>query len=171
MSDELTNQVDCNHVQDFESAVNTSSAIFIGEAVEERMEIVQTTHHGEGQSWDVKFKLVKSWMSGRRDDVWVQTSNKVLHCGEIEIGRSYLVYAVNTTNGLFIHPSSRTSKIGFDSAISDIKLLDTGMIQLNSEKSSDLNMILPFGVFLILIVVIIFARIRSKSTTKYESRN
>lgn len=150
--------MECDYTQTFNEAYEKSSAIFLGEAIETKKTIIDTTHHGEKENWEVKFKILKSWRLVDKNYVWVETSGKNLKCGSIEIGNVYLIYANQLTAKLFIHPDSRTMPIENNIANSDLQKLGSATLSLKGGEFEDYRtQIYGFSIlFLIILAILIF---------------
>lgn len=99
----------CVYEQSFDDAVEQSRAIFIGKAIEEE-QIPLSSKGGTDLSYrNVKFDVERSWKLIDRRYVWVRIpGSRPDGCGYIEIGSSYLIYANQTNEVVFISPQSRT---------------------------------------------------------------
>lgn len=156
--------MECDHLQTFDDAYEKSSSIFLGEVVETKKTIFDTTHHGNSEKWDVKFKVLKSWRMVDRKYVWIETSGKNLRCESIEIGKTYLVYANQLTTKLFVHPDSRTMQIENNVAVNDLQKLGNNTLILKEGEFKDYTVqIYGFSLlFLVMLAFIIFVYFRKR---------
>lgn len=98
----------CKGMPEFKEAFNKSSAIFLGEVVEIKPEIIDTTHQGKETFWDAKFKVLKSWRLVNKEYVWIDLPGRNTQCQKILKGNKYLVFAQEYTDkDLYIEQNSR----------------------------------------------------------------
>lgn len=151
--------MECEHRQTLERAIDSSQAIFLGEFVDERREIIETTHHGPSENWIVQFRVIKSWRLVDREYVWVSTSGKNLECGRLEKGKQYLVFANKSSKGLHLHPESRShlaESVGQSSP--DLTRMPGVTIAVSPGEYSDLWTDFPqFFVFPVVLIMLFSA--------------
>jgi hypothetical protein len=127
----------CVYNLNFDDAYRMSSAIFLGQVVETKKKTVNTTHHGEFEYWDAKFKVSKSWKLIDKQYVWVDVGTKKLECGQIEEGKTYLIFAYQSSKDLEV--LSRSMSINDEFAEADLQLLGIKTLPLDQGEFYDYN--------------------------------
>ena len=111
----------------FSESLQTSDAIFVGRVVDIVRVPITTTHHGPSEVSYVRLQVLTSWRMADHGVVSVKTAGLNLYCGQFEIGKDYLIFAKDTSKGLFVDPLSRSGEI-------DAKFVKEDIVRLNSTR-------------------------------------
>lgn len=99
----------CNFQQSFENAIENSSVIFLGRAIEERREPLSTKGGTALGYREVKFEVTQSWRLVDRRYVWIRIPAESSNgCGFKTLETDYLVYANRLNDVIYVSPRSRT---------------------------------------------------------------
>jgi len=124
----------CSIESSTEVAYAESSAVFLGELVEIKPVIIDTTHHGKKEYFTGKFRVVSSWKSIDKEWVSVDLPGKRSDCVEFAEGTNYLVFANRSGDDLYIATDSRTSPSNTEIAVNDLgQLGETKLIVTSGE--------------------------------------
>lgn len=99
----------CNFHQSFEDAIENSTVIFLGRALEERREPISTKGGTALGYREVKFEVTQSWRLVDKRYVWIRIPAESSNgCGFKTLETDYLVYANRLNDVIYISPRSRT---------------------------------------------------------------
>jgi hypothetical protein len=142
-------------------AISSSSAIFLGQVIEIKTKVNSTpglSLRGSGSGSideEVKFSVLRSWKLVDKEYVWVKSQGFQIHCGTLEQGQTYLVYANELTGTLYINPHSRTMRADEAGESIDVGILGPGSVILSQGEFHD-NFIQYAGIGIVVVIVIVF---------------
>ncbi len=168
---------DCIYQYTANEVFKYSDAIFLGQAVEQKKEIV-TARFGERKTyWNTKFKVINSWKLINTEYVWVSTG-KNFECSKIETGEKYLVYGRNVEHlsDIPISPLQVISETDNSKFNSEVKSLGNKTITLSKGEFYDYTtqvkyLSISFLIFLLIIsaVFLWIRKTKDKPFNNYEN--
>ncbi len=154
----------CNFHQSFEDAIETSSAIFLGRALEERREPISTKGATELGYREVKFEVTQSWRLVDKRYLWVripaESSNR---CGFKTLDTDYLVYANRLNDVIYVSPLSRTmirtvADRDIDRLGGATVVISEGEFSLSDTRFTVAASIIAFAIIVLIVFVFLIKR-------------
>jgi hypothetical protein len=109
-----------SNVEQIQTSYEKADAVFYGKVIEVKRQTVKYGSLRNYQDLRVKFKVEKSWKGSATREIIIRTAGNSAACGfAFKAGKSYLVYASSSGNGLQTTHCSRTSALNDDAKYLD----------------------------------------------------